>query len=276
MTERANQQERYIYEKDDDATARCFGMRTADKQAAFLLPHIEPGMSLLDCGCGPGTITAGLASRVAPGKVVAFDISEEQVRVAQKHVEETGVANVEFRVEDIFTIPFPDNTFDVAFVHNVLEHLNEPADALKEVQRVLKLGGLVGVRDADRGGDLFAPENGALARRRDIMVEVWKSPHMGGDPMMGRHLRSFLRRAGFTDVEATASYDVYGNPDTLGVLMGASSEYILRPAYVDQVKALGLTDRETLEEISAGVMELINNPDTFVAIAYCEALGWKD
>ena len=276
MTERANQQERYIYEKDDDATARCFGMRTADKQAAFLLPHIEPGMSLLDCGCGPGTITAGLASRVAPGKVVAFDISEEQVRVAQKHVEETGVANVEFRVEDIFTIPFPDNTFDVAFVHNVLEHLNEPADALKEVQRVLKLGGLVGVRDADRGGDLFAPENGALARRRDIMVEVWKSPHMGGDPMMGRHLRSMLRQAGFTGIEATASFDVYGNSGTLRVLVEAGRRQNLSRAYVDQVIALGLADRDTLERINEDCMKLIDDPDAFVAIAHCEALGWKE
>ena len=275
MSENASERDRYFY-RESDGSRRIHMIRTADEQAGFLLPHLEPGMSVMDCGCGPGTITVGLAKIVAPGKVVAFDVVEEQVRIARNHAEEAGVANVEFRVADIYEIPFPNDTFDAVYVNAVLEHLNQPMEALKEVRRVLKPSGVVGVRDVDHGGDVVAPKEGHYVTLLDIYVEVWKSPHMGGDPMMGRHLRSFLRRAGFTDVEATASYDVYGNPDTLGVLMGASSEYILRPAYVDQVKALGLTDRETLEEISAGIMELINNPDTFVAIAYCEALGWKD
>ena len=41
--------------------------RTADSHAAFLLPHLRPGMALLDLGCGPGSITVGLAAAVAPG-----------------------------------------------------------------------------------------------------------------------------------------------------------------------------------------------------------------
>ncbi len=42
--------------------------RTAVREAAFFLPHLCPGISLLDCGCGPGTITVDLAEVVTPGK----------------------------------------------------------------------------------------------------------------------------------------------------------------------------------------------------------------
>ena len=48
--------------------------RTAARSAAFLLPHLRPGMRLLDFGCGPGSITVGLAGVVAPGEVVGVDI----------------------------------------------------------------------------------------------------------------------------------------------------------------------------------------------------------
>ena len=51
--------------------------RTAEDAAAFLLPYIEPGMRLLDFGCGPGTITVGLADAVGNiGSVLGIDISE--------------------------------------------------------------------------------------------------------------------------------------------------------------------------------------------------------
>jgi ubiquinone/menaquinone biosynthesis C-methylase UbiE len=276
MIENAEERDRYIFGQCADAAARLFGIRTAEEQAAFVMPHLQPGMSLLDCGCGPGTITAGLAKFVAPGEVVAFDIAEEQIHIARKHTEEMGITNVEFRVADIFDIPFPDGTFDAAYVNAVLEHLNEPVSALREIRRVLKPGGMVGVRDVDHGGDVIAPEEGPFVTHKDMLVEVWKSPRRGGDPMMGKHLRSLLRRGGFVRVEATASFDVYGNPDTLRVLMEASAEYILSPVYVEQVTSLGIADLQMLEETSKGMLHWIDDPDAFVAIPYCEAVGRKE
>jgi ubiquinone/menaquinone biosynthesis C-methylase UbiE len=66
------------------ATVQHYASRTAVQQAAFFLPHLRlrPGMSLLGCGCGPGTITTGLAQAVAPGQVVGIDIEPNLVEHA--------------------------------------------------------------------------------------------------------------------------------------------------------------------------------------------------
>ena len=64
------------------ATVQHYASRTAVQQAAFFLPYLRPGMSLLDCGCGPGTITIGLSHAVAPGQVVGIDIEPNLVEHA--------------------------------------------------------------------------------------------------------------------------------------------------------------------------------------------------
>src|SRR6266702_3009156 len=59
-----------------ESVLRSHTWRTAQNSAAYLLPQLRPGMSVLDVGCGPGTITADLAALVAPGRVVALDSAQ--------------------------------------------------------------------------------------------------------------------------------------------------------------------------------------------------------
>ena len=61
---------------------RDYEDRTADRQAAFVLPYLRPGMNLLDVGCGPGTITVGLAQAVAPGHVIGIDHDSMHISAA--------------------------------------------------------------------------------------------------------------------------------------------------------------------------------------------------
>ena len=68
-----------------ESVLRSHTWRTAENSAAYLLPHLRPGQSLLDVGCGPGTITADLALLVAPGQVVGLDAAAEVVAQAQEH-----------------------------------------------------------------------------------------------------------------------------------------------------------------------------------------------
>src|SRR5262249_34603750 len=65
------------------AVVRQHAQRTAEEAAAFLLPSLRPGMRLLDVGCGPGSITRGLAERVAPGEVIGLDLSKDTLEDAR-------------------------------------------------------------------------------------------------------------------------------------------------------------------------------------------------
>ena len=114
--------------------------RRAADFADFLLPHVAPGQRLLDCGCGPGTITADLAAVVAPGLVVGLDRDLAALPPLPPFAR-CGA--------DMYMLPFPDSSFDSAFAHAVLVHLRDPLAALRELRRVLRPGGLVAVRDCD-------------------------------------------------------------------------------------------------------------------------------
>ena len=136
--------------------------RKAAKEAAFFLPHLKPGMSLLDCGCGPGVMTVDLAAVVAPGNVVGVDLESSQFTVGQQRAQERAVSNIRFEVGNILDLAFPDNSFDAVFAHGVLYHLSDPGAALTELYRVLKPGGIVGIRDLDSGGMIISPSDPVL------------------------------------------------------------------------------------------------------------------
>ena len=119
-------------------------LRTASQEAAFFLPSLRPGMRVLDLGCGPGSITLGLAEAVAPGEVVGVDLQPEQVEQARALDAARGVINARFEVAEVYRLPFPDGAFDAAFAHAVLMHLREPVRALAELRRVLRPAALLG------------------------------------------------------------------------------------------------------------------------------------
>lgn len=141
---------REVYSHGYDAhTIRQHAAREATTEAAFFLPHIRSGMALLDCGSGPGSITAGLAKVVALGDTVGIDIEPTVVEQARENATSQGLSNLRFEVASIYELPFPDESFDAVFAHTVLQHLSEPVKALGEIHRVMKPGGVVGLRESD-------------------------------------------------------------------------------------------------------------------------------
>ena len=118
------------------ANAAAFmARRTAEIHAGFFLPWLKPGMTVLDCGCGPGTITLGLAERVAPAQVTGIDQSAGQIDVASAAARRAG-ANVIFRTANIYQLPVAAGAFDALFSHALLEHLADPLAAVCEMRRV--------------------------------------------------------------------------------------------------------------------------------------------
>ncbi len=248
--------------------------RTAAQFAAFLLPHLRSGMSLLDCGCGPGTITLGLAEAVSPGQVVGIDIEEANIDRARAHAAEQGIPNVRFEVGSVYELPFPDDSFDAVFANTLLEHLEKPAEALNEMRRVLKPGGVVGVSEGDWGSFIIAPPDPLLDQFHVIYQEFLKIG--GSNPQMGRHVRGLVDQAGFVRVEVSASCQFRGTPDATQRFGENLANRFEEPSLVERVIEHGLADRATLEEISAAWRTWAKHPHAFFALTLCEAVGWKE
>ncbi|MEH2236285.1 class I SAM-dependent methyltransferase [Nostoc sp.] len=118
--------------------------RSANTHAAFFTPYLRPGMKLLDCGCGPGAIAFAKPKAIAPGTLTGIDREASQIQIAAESAFTQGVSNANFLEANIYALPFPDNSFDAIFSHALFEHLQEPAQALRELWRVLKPGELLG------------------------------------------------------------------------------------------------------------------------------------
>lgn len=135
--------------------------RTAENSARHLLPSLRDGLDVIDVGCGPGSISVGLARAVAPrGTLVAVDVAEDVLPMARAAARDAGVTNATFEVASVYDLPHPDDRFDVAHAHQVLQHLSDPVAALRELRRVVKPGGLIAIRDADYASMLSHPVMG--------------------------------------------------------------------------------------------------------------------
>ncbi|MEZ4617379.1 MAG: class I SAM-dependent methyltransferase [Caldilineaceae bacterium] len=255
-----------------DSKRNVFGARTAENSAGFLRPYLKPGMRLLDCGCGPGSITLGLAAMVAPGETIGIDSDPGSIDLSRKLAAEQGSANVRFEVADVNEIPFPDASFDVVFSHAVLLHLRNPIRALKEMRRVLKQGGLIGIRNDDMDGMLMVPPDSLLEQGWALMEQVMQ--RNGGNIRGAKHSRAWLREGGFTRTELSASYEYYGTLAATAWWSGIRIQ-VLR-SIQESATELGLTDPATIERICAAWHEWGTNPDAFFGKAWCEAIGWVD
>jgi 2-polyprenyl-3-methyl-5-hydroxy-6-metoxy-1,4-benzoquinol methylase len=184
-----------------ESVLRSHRWRTAENSAGYLLPQLSRRHHLLDVGCGPGTITADLAARVA--RVTAVEVTAEALDLARTEVAGRGVSNVDFAVGDVHTLAFPDASFDVVHAHQVLQHVADPVAALRQMRRVCRPGGLVAVRDSDYAGFTWYPQLPEL----DEWLALYRRTAYahGGEPDAGRRLLAWAHAAGFTDVTATAS-----------------------------------------------------------------------
>jgi ubiquinone/menaquinone biosynthesis C-methylase UbiE len=223
--------------------------RTADTHAGFFLPQLMRGWRVLDAGCGPGTITLGLARRVAPGLVTGVDAEDSQFAKAREQAEREGL-NVEFRKASVYQVPFQDECFDAVFSHALLEHLNDPGAALAELRRVLKPGGLIGLRAGDMGGILIDSESEGPAQ--GLATYLAKREKNSGDAHVGRKLGRLLRKVGFTVQTMTASYEVI--TETLLKVGPSLAGQFAAPSY-------------------CSLQDKAGDDSLFVALAWCEAIG---
>jgi SAM-dependent methyltransferase len=230
-------------------------------------------MGVLDGGCGPGTITVGLASRIFPGEILGVDRDEKQVVVATSTAQKAGLTNVRFEAGDILHIPYPEASWDVVHLSCVLTHMPAPLDALKEARRVLKPGGIVSVRDPVFASTIWCPENALVMEAIQLIIRAIQ--HAGGDANRGKDLGVLLHEAGYGNLCLSATYDGPQEPgERFGfctLLAAVFKETHMAHLIVEQ----GWADQNHLERIVGAIHALGNDPRGFVGVPHIEALGWK-
>lgn len=257
-------------QQDHPAFEEFMAARTASHDAAFFLPHLRPGMRVLDAGCGPGSITIGLAQAVHPGEVIGVDLQATQVERARGLAAARGVSNVRFEAADLYGLPFPDRTFDAVFSHGVVMHLREPLRAIAEMRRVLARGGIVGLRDPYVAAGFISPSTPLIEQSRALLIRVRE--HNGSHPLVGARYRELLREAGFAGSEATASVEYAGSLEA--TRRSAAWRKTQLQGLARTALTQGWVDLATIDAIAAELEAWGERPDAFSATIWCEAIGW--
>jgi ubiquinone/menaquinone biosynthesis C-methylase UbiE len=249
-----------------------FKQRSFAKQGAFLLPHLRSGLDVLDCGCGPGSMTLDIAELVAPGLVHGMDSSPIQIEQALRLQQERGQKNVRFTTGSAYRLPYDDGQFDVIFAHALLYHLQHPEQAVAEFHRVLKPGGIVGLRDACHTGDLMVPWNEGLAAVWRLIGHVFT--HQGGNINFGSQHKRLLLAHAFQGIDISCTYDTFASDAEKQSIRDYWVQF-LRVDHAQLIVEQGWGSVKDLEDLCAALAAWGADPASFFARTRCEAIARK-
>ena len=263
------------YRVDAEWNRAVFARRTGEV-AAFLAPHLRAGMRLLDCGCGPGSITVDLARAVLPGEAIGIDLREDALAQGRALALERGMASVTFETASVYRLPYPDGSFDAAFACAVLQHLAAPLAALKEMRRVLKLGGVIGIVDGSSTITFRYPTNSLLDKWDRL--RALEREHNAGHPSDALRLRALLREAGFARTQASGDMVTEAGPPagSLKETRTVAQNHLIRLRGVlgELAIAQGWTTKQELEQIADALIIWGEAADGFYARPAFMAIGW--
>ncbi len=254
----------------DESVLRSHKWRTAENSAAFVLPYLVDGMSLLDVGCGPGTITADLARRIPGGSVVGVDLPHDVIGAARL---EFSAANLRFEVGDVYALQFAAGSFDLVYVHQVLQHLGDPVAALREMLRVLRPGGRVAVRDSDYGAFVWSPPDPRLSRWMEIYHQL--TERNGAEADAGRYIHRWVRMAGFERLQVTSSNWTFQSDEDRMWWGGLWADRVRQSEYARQSVEYGLTSQSELEGIADAFLQWATDSEALFIVVHGEVIATK-
>ncbi|HLS04231.1 MAG TPA: methyltransferase domain-containing protein [Actinomycetales bacterium] len=244
--------------------------RTIANSAAYAESYFVPGARVLDIGSGPGTITAEIASRIAPGELVAVEINATAARLTAAELAQRQVTNARVVVGDVHNLGFANGAFDVVHAHQVLQHVADPVTALREMGRVARAGGVVAARDSDYGRFDWYPRLPELDEWVRLYQEAARVNR--GEPDAGRYLERWAREAGFARIEGSASAWEYTSAESRKWWGEMWAARILESDLARQLLAQGRATEAELAQISAAWKRWADDPAAWFVIQHNEIL----
>jgi len=249
---------------------RSHSNRTVENSAHYLVPDLVPGRTLLDVGSGAGTITADFARRLLPARVTALEATTQALDLTRTEISKHGLGNVNFVLGDVHALTLADASFDIVHAHQVLQHVGDPVQALRQMKRVCKPGGVVAARDSDYAGFIWYPELPAL----DEWLALYQRANRanGGEPNAGRHLLAWAHQAGFSNVTSTSSTWCLATPDARQWWGGMWADRILQSQIAKQLLEQGMATSDDLQRISQAWRDWASARDGWMSIVHGEIL----
>ncbi|MFQ6171287.1 methyltransferase domain-containing protein [Oryzobacter sp. R7] len=223
----------------------------------------EPGETVVDVGSGVGEVVVRLARAVGPtGRAVGVEPNPALRAIADERASAEGAASATFVDGVAGDLPFDDGSVDAVTCERVLQHLDDPEGAVREMARVLRPGGRVVLLDSDWATSVMHPGD------QDVVARYQAATWAGfANPFSGRRLRSQLRAAGF-DVDPDIGSAALVLPDEAlrGGMIGAGG-----PGAV----ASGAVTRDELDTLLADISAAVDSGEAFVSVTMFAAVGRK-
>lgn len=228
---------------------------------------------ILEAGCGVGAQTKIIATKNPDSNFISIDLSEDSIKKAKKLIKSLDIKNVSFRQGDIYNLSFENEAFDFIIVCFVLEHLQNPRQALNELKRVLKTSGTMIAIEGDHGSTFFYPDSKNAHLAIDCQIQLQKQN--GCNSNIGRELFPLFRSIGLSDISVTPRM-VYADASRPQLVEGFIKNTFT--AMIEGVgnKAInqGLIDSLTFKE---GIRDLYRTaePDGVFCYTFFKAFGKK-
>jgi len=224
----------------------------------------KAGSRVLEAGCGIGAQTVTLARNSPDASFVSIDISEDSITRAKRAVENSALGNVQFRQADIFDLDFDPGSFDHVFVCHVLEHLDQPDEALVILKNLIRIGGTITVIEGDHGSAYFYPDSEFAHQAIQCLVDLQK--RSGGNAMIGRELYPLLKDAGFSSIQVSPRM-VYADSSKPGLVEGFTKNTFT--AMIEGVRDAALEARMIEEStFDRGIRDLYRTAETDGVFCY--------
>lgn len=258
----------YIHgtEPAEQARLRELNRLTNPPFRAFL--NLAATDHVLEVGSGLGILLAELAAEWPQAHFTGIELSPDQLALARQHQR----PNLVFLQGDAHRLPFPDQSFAVAYCRYLLEHVGAPVDVLKEMRRVLKPGGRALAQENNIAVNEFHPPCPHFAALWGKFATL--QARLGGDALIGKRLLPLFQAAGFRDIVLSIQPEVHwsgspGFPQWIANLIGN----IRSGAASLQEQGLA-----TASEVGAAVQELeqfAQRDDAAAFFYWNRAEGWR-